>query len=119
MFYLRNCEAFHLRLLRLALVTLAQARTVEASMDGSFNRPYETGIGIYRRRGIGFLAFPAVLAIALIGLTITPPAASHWISEAAKAVLAGANLLPDAAPTRVAEPAGKVRRVKACRLIQT
>ena len=75
-------------------------------MHGSFEPPRETrDNGIYRRWGIGFLALPVLLAVALIGLAITHPTASNWISEAVQAEFASTGLAPEAAPTQLARPA--------------
>ena len=55
-------------------------------MHGSFDRSDETD-STYRSAGFGFCAFPALLAVVLIGLAITQPSAFNWISEAAQAEL--------------------------------
>ena len=89
---------------------------MHGSPDGSGRTTEDS---FFQRWGIGFLVLPILVLITLIGLAITQPAASNWISDAVRVVLAGANLLPNVAPTQVAEPAGKVRPVKACRLIRT
>jgi hypothetical protein len=85
-------------------------------MDGSFAQSRETGAGIHRRRGIGFFALPGLVVIALIGLAITQPATTRWI--AALAERAAAKLVSEFAPRQVAQPTGKARPVKACRLIR-
>ena len=82
-------------------------------MHGSFNKFSETGKRIYRRWGIGFFALPVLVVIALIGLAITQPAASNWISEAVQAEFAGTNFAPDLAPTQLAPPARETRTVRA------
>lgn len=82
-------------------------------MHGRFERPRETrDNSIYSRWGIGLLALPALLAIMLIGLTVTGATASNWISEAVQAEFAGASLSPDGAPTQLAQPTGGTRGVR-------
>ncbi len=82
-------------------------------MHGTFERPHETrDNSIYSRWGLGFLTLPALLAITLIGLAVTQPAASNWISEAVQAEFAGASLSPNGAPTQLAQPAGATRGVR-------
>jgi len=111
MFYLGPCEAFHIRLARIELVTLVHIRTMEASMHGSFDKSGESHNRIYRSWGIG-LAF-ALLAFALVGLAMTGPAVSNWISEAEQAEFANSSRLLGVNPTQLAQPAMQVRTVKA------
>jgi len=59
-------------------------RTVETKMHRSFDKSKQTVNRVYQSWDVGFFALPALLAIALIGLAITQPAASSWISEAAQ-----------------------------------
>jgi hypothetical protein len=54
-----------------------------------------------------------LVVIALIGLAITQPAASNWISEAVQAEFAGTSFAPDLAPTQLAPPARETRTVRA------
>ncbi len=68
---------------------------------------------IYARWGVGFLALPALLALALIGLAIVQPAASNWISEAVQAEMAAFNPIPEVAPTQLARPVMEIRTVRA------
>ena len=71
-------------------------------MHGMFERLRETrDNSIYRRWGVGVLALPALVAVALIGLAIIQPTASNWISEAVQAEFVGAGFSPDAAPTQL------------------
>ncbi len=100
-------------LARIELVTLVHIRTVEASMQGLFDKPGETIKRIYQRWGIGVFALPVLLVIALVGLAMTPWAASDWISQATEAEFAGANYRPKAAPAQPAKPAIEIRTVKA------
>jgi hypothetical protein len=108
--YPAKCEASHIRFARIELVTLAHIGTVEASMHGLLDKSGETVNRIYRRWGIGVFALPVLLAIALVGLAMTPRAEPNWISEAARAEFTGANYRPEAAP---AQPAIAIRTVKA------
>ncbi len=81
-------------------------------MHGTFEKPRQTRDKSARRTwDLGFLAVPTLIAIALVALMITQPEASKWISEATQ-VEAGI-VMPDAAPTQLARPAGEVRTVRA------
>jgi hypothetical protein len=82
-------------------------------MHGSFERSGNSDNGLFKRWGIGFFAFPVLLAVALIGLAILEPAASKWISDAAQAELAGIYVMPEATPTQLARPDMEVRTVGA------
>jgi hypothetical protein len=107
-----ECDATHIRSPRFELVTLVHIRTAEASMHGSFDKFGETGNRIYRRWGVGVLALPVLVVIALVGLAMTQPVASNWISEAVQAEFAGTNLPPEIASTQLAQPTMTVRAVK-------
>ncbi len=98
---------------RIELVTLVLIRTVEASMQGLLDKSGETINRIYQRWGIGVFALPVLLAIALVGLAMTPQAAPNWISQAAEAEFAGANYRLEAAPAQPAKPVIEIRAVKA------
>jgi hypothetical protein len=100
-------------LARIELVTLVHIRTVEASMQGLLDKSGETINRIYQRWGIGIFALPVLLMIALVGLAMTPGAPSNWISQATEAEFAGANYRPEPAPAQPANPAIKIRTVKA------
>jgi hypothetical protein len=100
-------------LARIGLVTLVHIRTVEASMQGLLDKSGETIRRIYQRWGIGVFALPVLLVIALVGLAMTPRAASNWISQATEAEFAGANYRLEAAPAQPAKPAIEIRTVKA------
>jgi hypothetical protein len=54
-----------------------------------------------------------LLAIALVGLAMTPRAAPNWITQATEAEFAGANYRLEAAPAQPASPAIEIRTVKA------
>ena len=82
-------------------------------MHGTFERSRETrNNDINRRSGIGFLALPVIIAIAMVALTITQPKVPVWIAQAAQAEFAGGVILPDTAPTQLARPAGEIRSAK-------
>jgi hypothetical protein len=98
---------------RIELVTLVHIRTVEASMQGLLDESGDTINRIYQRWGIGVFALPALLAIALVGLAMTPRAAPNWISQATEAEFAGANYRLEAAPPQPAKPVIEIRTVKA------
>jgi hypothetical protein len=82
-------------------------------MHGSLDKSGKSDRSLFERGRIGFLAFPVLLAAALIGLAIWEPAASRWISEAAQAELAGIYVMPEPAPTQLARPSMEVRTVRA------
>jgi len=73
-------------------------------MHGSFDRSGKSNNRIDRGSGIGFLALPATLVIALIGLAMIQPAAPSWISEAVQAEFVGPDLAPGTRPTQLAQP---------------
>ena len=79
-------------------------------MHGTFERSRETrNDDSNRGSGIGFLALPVIIAVAMVALTLTQPKVSVWIAQAAQAEFAGGIILPDAAPTQLARPAGVIR----------
>jgi hypothetical protein len=80
-------------------------------MHGSFDKSGKADKDACR--SIGFLALPALIVMALIGIVTTRPAASNWISQAAEAEFVGTDLVPDVAPIRLAKPAMEIRTVKA------
>ena len=82
-------------------------------MQGLLDKSGETINRIYQRWGIGVFALPVLLVIALVGLAMTPGAASNWISQATEAEFAGVNYRPEAAPAQPAKPAIEIRIVKA------
>jgi hypothetical protein len=100
-------------LARIELVTTVPIRTVEASMQGLLDKSGEIINRIYRRWGFGVFALPVLLAIALVGLAMTPRAASNWITQATEAEFAGANYRPDATPAHPANATIPIRTVKA------
>jgi hypothetical protein len=81
-------------------------------MHGSFEKFGESDRRTRRSWSIGFFAFPVLLAIALVALALTQPAASNWISEAVQAEFAG-TILPEVAPTQLAQPAMQIRTMRA------
>jgi hypothetical protein len=87
---------------------------MEATMHGSFDRSGETADqSIYRGWRIGAFVLPVLLVAVLIGLAITHPDVSSWISEAEQAEFANSTQLPGVAPAQVAQPATEIRTVKA------
>ena len=82
-------------------------------MHGTFDRSGESDKGIYRSWRFGYLAVPALLLIALVGLAITHPDMSSLVSEAVQAEFANAHLAPQIAPTQIAQPARVIRTVRA------
>lgn len=63
-------------------------------MHGRFDRLSESRNRFDRSWSIAFLVVPVLFAIVLVGLAITQPAASNWISEAAQAEFAGTFAAP-------------------------
>jgi len=83
-------------------------------MHGRFDRSDETSDkSIYRRWGIGIFLLPVLLVAFLIGLAITQPNVSAWISEAEQAELVRSGQATGAIPEQAAPPAREVRTVKA------
>ena len=82
-------------------------------MHGSLDKSGKNENGIYQRWGLGFLALPALLVMALVALAIVQPAASNWISETVQAEFAGISVMPEAAPNQLARPALEIRTVRA------
>ena len=82
-------------------------------MHGSFERSGKSDGSFSRRRRTGFFAFPVLLAVALIALTILEPSASRWVSQAVEAEFAGFTIAPESAPTQLAKPSMEIRTVKA------
>jgi len=82
-------------------------------MHGPFDKSGKNENSIYQRWGIGFLALPALLVIALIVLAIVQPAASNWIAETAQAEFTGIGVMPEQVPTQLARPAMELRTVRA------
>jgi hypothetical protein len=99
-----------MRLARPELVTPVHIRTTEP--NGMFEKLSETIKRLYHNWGLGIFALPALILIALVGLAMTHPDASNWMSEAAQAEFAGANSRPEAAPKQLAQPAREVRPVR-------
>lgn len=81
-------------------------------MHGTFDRSGESHNRTDRSFSLGLFLLPALLVIALVALAVMQPAASVWISEAAQAEFVGVNV-PDLAPTQLAQPAMRVRTVRA------
>jgi len=63
-------------------------------MHGRFDRPSESRDRFDRHWSIGLFALPILFAIALVGLVITRPAASNWISQAVQVEFAGTFAAP-------------------------
>jgi hypothetical protein len=82
-------------------------------MHGTFDRSGEPDNRTHQRWNVAVFAIPALVAVALAGLMLTQPSASLWISEAAQAEFVGINPLPEAASTRLAQPAAPIQTVKA------
>jgi hypothetical protein len=85
---------------------------MEADMHGSFDKTGETIRAAYGRWGVGILALPVLVVVALIGLAMTNPNMSNWISDAVQAEFVGSNG-PETAPTQLAKPSSAIRTVRA------
>jgi len=83
-------------------------------MHGSLDKPPRDDQSSNRGWDIKLVALPILLMIALIGLAVSHPSASKWISDAAQAEFVGTDFVPDLAPpTRLAQPRNEIRTVKA------
>ena len=82
-------------------------------MHGTFDRSGKTGKTVSRNSGLRLVVIPALIAAALIALTIEQPNASHWISEAAEAEFAATFPAPEAAPARPVQPSDNIRSATA------
>jgi hypothetical protein len=82
-------------------------------MHGSLDKLPRDDQSSDRGWGIKLIALPILLVIALIGLAVSHPSASKWISEAAQAEFVGVDFVPDlASPTRLAQPANVIRTIR-------
>jgi hypothetical protein len=80
---------------------------MEAIMHGSLDRPPRDDWDIK------LVALPILLVVALIGLAVSQPNASKWISDAAQAEFVGTDFVPDLAPpTQLAQPTNETRIVR-------
>jgi len=59
----------------------------------------------------GILAVHGIIVLVLIGLVLSHPAASEWISQAVQAEFVG-NPPPVIVPTQMAQPGGQMRTVR-------
>jgi hypothetical protein len=83
-------------------------------MHGSLDRPPRDDQSSDRGWDIKLVALPILVVVALIGLAVSHPNASKWISEAVQAEFVGTDFVPDLAPpTRLAQPTNEIRTVKA------
>jgi hypothetical protein len=86
---------------------------MEATMHGSLDRPPRDDQTSDRGWDTKLMALPILVVIALIGLAISHPSASRWISEATQAEFVGVDFVPDLAPpTRFAQPANAIRTLR-------
>ena len=83
-------------------------------MHGRFDRSDETtDKSIHRSWGIGIVVLPVVLVVFLVGLAITKPDVSRWISEAEQAEFVASGQAMGGIPAETEHPAPQVRTVKA------
>jgi hypothetical protein len=83
-------------------------------MHGSFDKqPPQDEQSNYRSFSIKLVALPVLLVIALIGMLVSHPSATKWISDAAQAEFVGTDLVPNLVPpTQLATPSNEIRTVK-------
>jgi hypothetical protein len=85
---------------------------MEAIMHGSLDRPPRDDQSSDRGWDIKLVALPILVVIAMIGLAVSHPSASKWISDAAQAEFVGTDFVPNLAPpTRLAQPSNEIRTV--------
>jgi len=83
-------------------------------MHGRFDRSDETtDQSVTRRFGIGIVVLPVVLVAFLVGLAITRPDLSRWISEAEQQEFIASGQAMGGIPAEAEQPAREVRTVKA------
>jgi hypothetical protein len=82
-------------------------------MGGFFRQSGEFIGDIYRNWGIGIFALPVLIAIALVGLVLSRPSASNWMSDAAPTEHATSNASPGAASAHLAQPQATTRAIRA------
>ena len=82
-------------------------------MQGLLDKSGKTISRVYQRWGVGVFALPVLLAVALVGLAMTPRAVPNWITQATEAEFAGANYRSEAVPAQPANPAIEIRAAKA------
>jgi hypothetical protein len=81
---------------------------MEASMHGTFERPYDRESRVRRSAGTSFLILPIFLVIVVVALTIVQPNTSNWIAEAVQAEFVG-DTPSELSPTQLAQPAAEPR----------
>jgi len=82
-------------------------------MHGSLDKQPKDDQRVHRGWDVKLVALPILIAIALIGMALTHPSASRWISEAAQAEFVGTDLVPDLLPpTRLVQPSNEIRTAK-------
>lgn len=82
-------------------------------MHGSFEKSGETVKSIYRKWGIGIFALPVLIVALLVGVAVTQPDVSKWISEAAQAEFVNSNETLEVVPTQNPPPSMQIRTVRA------
>ena len=83
-------------------------------MHGRFDRSDDTtDRGIIGSFGIGIVVLPIVLVALLVGLAITKPDVSRWISEAEQGQFVASGQAMGGIPAEAGQPARQVRTVKA------
>jgi hypothetical protein len=90
---------------------------MEASMQGSFDKQPQGDRSVYQSFSIKLVALPVLFIVALIGMAVSRPSASKWISDAVQVVgtqFVGTDPVPNLAPpAQLARPTNQIRTVKA------
>jgi uncharacterized iron-regulated membrane protein len=92
-------------------ISIGATYSQEASMQRSPNDLNPSDRRFVRNWTAGILAVHGIIVLVLIGLVLSHPAASEWISQAVQAEFVG-NPPPAIVPTQMAQPGGKVRTVR-------
>ena len=78
-------------------------------MHAPYDRSRKSSHSTFSRSGIGRLALPALIAMALVALALLHPKASIWISEAVQAEYVGS--IADETSPQPARPAAPIGTV--------
>ena len=88
-------------------------------MHGSLDKQPQDDRSVYQSFSIKLIALPVLFIVALVGMAVSHPAASKWISDAMQAEFfgtqfVGTDLVPNLTPpTQLARPTNQIGTVKA------
>jgi hypothetical protein len=88
-------------------------------MHGSLDKQPQDDRSAYQSFSIKLVALPVLFIVALIGMAVSHPSASKWISDAVQAEFVGTefvgtDIVPNQTPpTQLARPNNQIRTVKA------